>query len=207
VVVVSDDGIGIAPDMLDRVFDLFTQCDRTLARTHGGLGVGLTLVRALLRLHGGTVTARSPGIGHGSQFEIRLLFVPEPRGHVEPTQDTTAGPRRILLADDNADAREMLRTLLQMDGHTVTEAGDGATAIRMTVENPPDVLLLDIGLPGMDGFEVAVRVKRLGSRVRLVALSGYGDPAFREHAQEVGFDAYLVKPVAPEEVARVLSAL
>ena len=207
VVVVSDDGIGIAPDMLERVFDLFTQADSTLARTRGGLGVGLTLARALVRLHGGTVTARSPGIGQGSQFEIRLLFVPEPGGQVEPTPDAPAGPRRILLADDNADAREMLRTLLQMDGHTVMEAGDGATAIRLTVENTPDILLLDIGLPGIDGFEVAVRVKRLGSRVRLVALSGYGDAASREHAREVGFDAYLVKPVAPEDVARVLSGL
>jgi two-component system, sensor histidine kinase len=117
-------------------------------------------------------------------------------------------PRRILVVEDNADAREMLRTVLELEGHTVLDAADGARAIRLAVESTPDVVLLDIGLPALDGFEVARRIRhRLGDRIRLVALSGYGDVESREQGRAAGFDAHLVKPVSPDELARVLASL
>jgi two-component system, sensor histidine kinase len=211
VVTVSDSGVGMRPETLERVFGLFEQGEPSLARARGGLGIGLTLTRRLVELHGGSVTARSGGPGHGSEFEIVLpLTLDASAPRPEPTAAAPASPaaRRILIVEDNRDAREMLRTMLELDGHTVVQAGDGLSAIRLAVETVPDVVLMDIGLPELDGFEVARRIRaRLGASIRLVALSGYGDPEARDQARRAGFDAHLVKPVAPDELTRLLSSL
>jgi signal transduction histidine kinase len=208
VVVVSDSGVGIAPEMLPRVFDLFTQADPSLARAQGGLGIGLTLVRHLVELQGGTIAARSDGLGRGSEFEIRLRLsdrAPAAPGDAAPG---AVRPRRILIVEDNRDAREILRTVLEMSGHSVLDASDGAAAIRMAGESAPDVVVLDIGLPDVDGFEVARRIRaRLGAKVRLIGVSGYGDDDARRAGRDAGFDAHLVKPVAPEALLRSLGTL
>ena len=209
VVVVSDSGIGLTADMLERVFGLFEQGDASLARARGGLGIGLTLARRLAELHGGTLTARSEGPGRGSQFEMRLpmLAAASPPRVVEAAVVAPTA-RRILIAEDNRDAREMLRTMLELDGHTISTAGDGPSAVRMAVEAVPEIVIMDIGLPGLDGFEVARRIRvRLGATIRLVALSGYGDPESKEHARQAGFDAHLVKPVSPDDLSRLLRSL
>jgi CheY-like chemotaxis protein len=208
VIRVRDSGIGIAPEMLDQIFDLFTQADTSLARARGGLGIGLTLARRLVELHGGVLTARSEGLGQGSEFEIRLpahdLAGPLPPPAPPPVPVVR---RRVLVVDDNRDARETLRTVLSMNGHTVTDAGDGASAIRLAVEWAPDVALIDIGLPEMDGYEVARRIRaRVGTLVRLVALTGYSDAETRRRVTEAGFQAHLVKPAAPDEIERLLAA-
>ena len=207
---VRDTGIGIEPDMLTRIFDLFVQANSTLARSEGGLGVGLTLVQHVVRLHGGTVVAISERRGRGSEFEMRL-----PIGTVVASDATplsmVAAParaRRILLIEDNRDARQMLRTLLELGGHRVDDAGDAKAGMHIAVTSVPDVVLVDIGLPDLDGYEVATRLRTLlGGSVRLVALTGYGDDETRRRAIAAGFDEYLVKPVAPETLARTLDAL
>ena len=189
--VVRDSGVGISPEMLGHVFELFAQADTSLGRAQGGLGIGLTLVRKLVELHGGTITAASAGLSGKTPEEIA-----DPR------------PRRLLVVEDNRDAREMLRTVLEVQGHAVWEAGDGAGAVRLAVEHSPDVVILDLGLPDMDGFEAARRIRRrLGDSVRLVALSGYGDDEARRRGREAGFDTHLVKPVAPEDLTRVIGSL
>jgi two-component system, sensor histidine kinase len=204
VITVRDSGVGIPGEMLGRVFDLFVQAGPALARGQGGLGIGLTLVRHLVDLQGGSVVARSPGPGRGSEFEIRLplsgtLAAPPPE------VELVVRPRRILLVEDNRDAREMLRVMLEMAGHAVLETGDGVAAIQMASESAPDVVLLDIGLPDVDGFEVARRIRaRLGASVRLIGLSGYGDSEARRAGQEAGFDVHLVKPVPPDVLLRSL---
>ena len=206
VVVVADEGVGIASEMLDRVFDLFAQADASLARSRGGLGIGLTLVRRLVDLHGGRVTARSAGTGRGSEFEIRLRVddATTPAMLVAPAASSVTS--QILLVEDNRDAREMLRLVLEMEGHSVLDTGDGATAVRLAIEHAPAVVVIDIGLPEMDGFEVAQRIRaRLGANVRLVALTGYGDADAHARSLEAGFDAHLVKPVEPRELLRVLA--
>ena len=176
VVTVRDSGVGISPDMLERVFELFTQVDASLARAQGGLGIGLTLVRHLVELQGGRVFARSEGSGRGAEFEIRLPLSDASADAPVPETEPASGPRRILLVDDNRDAREMLRAVLELHGHIVLDAGDGAAAVRLATESTPDVVVCDIGLPDLDGFEVARRIRRRrGPEVRLVALSGYGD--------------------------------
>ena len=200
---VSDTGVGIEPDLLDKVFELFTQGDTTRARAAGGLGIGLTIARHLVALHGGTIAARSAGRDHGATFEVRLpqrqAPAPEPRV-AEPAPPRPA--RRILVVDDNRDAREILRVVLELDGHRVREATDGVQAVKLAVEWVPDVALIDIGLPEIDGYEVARRIRRrLGASVRLFALTGYGDPEAHRLAIEAGFDAHLVKPVDPDVLA------
>jgi signal transduction histidine kinase len=208
VVTVQDSGVGITPDMLERVFDLFTQADPPLARAQGGLGIGLTLVRHLVELQGGTVAARSRGRGRGSEFEIRLPASDKQATAAGPEPDVAVRPRRVLVVEDNRDARDMLRTVLRLHGHTVVDAGDGATAIRIASETVPDVVVLDIGLPDLDGFEVARRIRaRLGAAVRLIGLSGYGDDEARREGRAAGFDAHLVKPVSPEALLKSLDAL
>jgi two-component system, sensor histidine kinase len=208
VVTVRDTGAGIPRDMLEKVFDLFAQADTSLVRAQGGLGIGLTLARRLVELHGGTITARSAGPGTGSEFTIRLplsgsVATPPPVHAVTP-----ARRRRLLVVEDNRDAREMLRAVLEMQGHVVWDSGDGADAVRHAVENSPEVVILDLGLPGMDGFETARRIRRrLGQSVRLVALSGYGDEDARRRGHEAGFDAHLVKPVTPEDLVRTIDRL
>lgn len=207
---VRDDGIGIPPDLLPRVFDLFIQAEQSLDRAQGGLGIGLTLTRQLVEMQGGHIHAASPGTGHGSEFTVHLPLTAAPA-----TEDAPAGSaardagrkRRVLVVDDNKDGAESLGMLLRMWGHEVRLAHDGATALRLAAAEPPDVLLLDIGLPGLDGYEVArgVRAAR-GRQPVLVALTGYGQEEDRRRTREAGFDHHLTKPVDPEQLAGVFAA-
>jgi signal transduction histidine kinase len=211
VISVEDTGIGVEPSLLPRVFDLFVQGEERLERSRGGLGVGLTLVRRLVELHGGTVAAVSAGPGRGSTFEVRLPRVEPP--HVTPAPTSGPGPARIrlhvLVVEDNDDAREMMRHLLGMAGHAVRDAADGVAGLSMALAQPPDVAIIDVGLPGLDGFEVARRLRTdpRGSGVTLIALTGYGQSETRARALEAGFDAFLVKPLAAEDLERILTAV
>jgi signal transduction histidine kinase/DNA-binding response OmpR family regulator len=209
VVRVEDDGIGIAPELLPRVFDVFVQAKQPPNRARGGLGLGLALVRSLVELHGGTVRAESAGPGKGSAFEIRLpasaaaeapaLAAPRARrnGH--------GPPLRIAIIEDNPDIRETLRELLELRGHEVVEAEDGQRGIELVLARRPDVAFVDIGLPGLDGYEVASRVRDRGTR--LVALTGYGGAEHQNRAAGAGFDAHLVKPVDLDALSRVLDGI
>jgi two-component system, sensor histidine kinase len=208
VVTVRDTGAGIPRDMLEKVFDLFAQADTSLVRAQGGLGIGLTLARRLVELHGGTIGAHSPCPGGGSEFTIRL---PLSQGVAIPpavTAEAPTRPRRLLIVEDNRDARQMLRAVLELHGHLVWDTGDGAGAVRLAVERSPDIVILDLGLPEVDGFETARRIRRrLGQSVRLVALSGYGDDEAHRRGREAGFDRHLVKPVSPDELVRTIDSL
>jgi signal transduction histidine kinase/CheY-like chemotaxis protein len=207
---IRDTGIGIAPEILPRVFELFAQGDQSLAHTSGGLGVGLTLVHRLVELHGGRVSAHSEGAGRGSEFIIRL-----PLSRVAASSPARAGggPEpcpacAVLLIEDNADAREMLRPLLEQEGHRVDVAADGPGGLERDEAGRPEVVLIDIGLPGMDGYEVARRIRaRRGAEPVLVALSGYGQSEDRRRSREAGFDAHLTKPVSPDHLTGVLAGL
>jgi signal transduction histidine kinase/DNA-binding response OmpR family regulator len=207
VVRVRDTGIGIDPGLLPHVFDMFTQADRALDRSQGGLGIGLTLVRRLVELHGGTVAAQSEGEGRGSEFIVRLpvTVAEEPcRGDVRRQGGNVPAERkRVLIVDDNADGARMLARLLRAGGHEVEVAYDGPSALDLILASPPDIVLLDIGLPGMDGYEVARRIRLRDEldRTLLVALTGYGQAEDRARALEVGFDEHLVKPVSPDDLA------
>jgi signal transduction histidine kinase/ActR/RegA family two-component response regulator len=206
---VRDTGVGIAPGMLPRVFDLFTQGERGPDRGAGGLGLGLTLVRRIAELHGGRVEAASEGPGHGSTFTVYLPAVATPPAPVAPPEAAArnGAPRRILVVEDNDDAREMLHHLLRLAGHEVLEATDGPSGLEATLRARPDVALVDVGLPGFDGYELARRVRATGdSSIYLVALTGYGQPDDRRQAMESGFDAHLVKPVNPEALLAAIHA-
>jgi CheY-like chemotaxis protein len=191
--------------MLDRIFDLFTQVPQDLARSQGGLGLGLSIVKTLTEKHGGTVTARSAGRGRGSELIVRLpLAVTAQEQAAAPSSPLGAGaapgvhPRRILIVDDNEDAAWILAETLSLIGHEVRCAHDGPSALRTAVENPPEIALLDIGLPVMDGYELAARLRaepRVAG-VRLIALTGYGQPGDRQRSTDAGFAAHLVKPVS-----------
>jgi CheY-like chemotaxis protein len=212
VVRVRDNGIGIAPEMLPRVFDLFVQCDST-GRSQGGLGIGLTLVKSLVEGHGGRVSASSPGPGKGSEFVIRLPCLPSVAGleghETTPRQPPLPTParRRILVVDDNVDAAESLVTLLRMDGHEVRVAYNGPAALETARSDPPEITFLDIGMPGMDGNEVARRFRQDGAlaKVTLVALTGWGKEEDRECTHAAGFDHHLVKPVDPGVLRKLLA--
>ena len=209
---VRDTGIGIAPEVLPRIFDLFTQLDHRMERSPSGLGIGLALVRRLVEMHGGTVTAHSEGPGHGSEFVVRLPLSIErtesPEGELTAADhEATVSDRRcILIADDNADALESLATLLSLNGHQVFRAPDGEAALRVVERLQPEVALLDIGMPRVDGYEVARRIRALpgGQNIMLVALTGWGQESDRRRAQEAGFDAHLTKPVDLEKLAQLL---
>jgi len=210
-IVVRDDGIGIAPDMLDSVFDLFVQADCSLDRADGGLGIGLTMVKQLVELHGGSVEAHSEGIGYGSEFVVHLpLAAGPPASAREPSRTTPDraphGRLSILVVDDNVDVAETTATVLNLDGHAVSVAHDGREALVRAREVRPDVVLLDIGLPGIDGYEVAraLRAEPVFARTVLVAVSGYGREEDRRRARAAGFDGHLLKPVAVEDLRRVL---
>jgi signal transduction histidine kinase/ActR/RegA family two-component response regulator len=203
---VRDTGIGMRPELLPRVFDLFVQADRSLERSAGGLGIGLTLVRQLVQLHGGTVEASSAGPGRGSTFTVRLPILEAPHTSDDAARPAVTGaPRRVLVVEDNEDAREMLRNLLLLLGHEVHEASDGASGIEEARRLRPDAALIDIGLPGIDGYEVARRIRADVPDARLVAVTGYGQPEDRERALAAGFDVHLVKPVDPEQLQRLLA--
>jgi CheY-like chemotaxis protein len=216
---VQDDGVGIPGDLLPRVFDLFTQGERRVESAHGGLGIGLTLVRTLTELHGGTVQARSAGEGQGSEFVVRF-----PSARIIPAAASSKGVipaaapaamgrdpiHRILIIEDNDDARESLQAVLSLDGHEVHEAPDGEAGVEVAERVRPDTVLVDIGLPGIDGYEVARRLRAaqssLGVQWRLIALTGYGQPEDVRRATEAGFDAHLVKPVMPTALQEAMAA-
>lgn len=203
VITVRDDGVGIAPELLPRIFDLFRQGERSPDRAQGGLGIGLTLVRTIAELHGGSVEARSAGIGRGAEFVVRLPALPavanpEVRDQVDATRALRDRPSaRVLMVEDNPDAAESLVMLLELLGHHVRLAHDGHHALEAARANAPDLMLVDIGLPGMDGYEVAAAIRSDPTlrHVVLVALTGYGRPEDKDRAMAAGFDYHLVKPV------------
>jgi signal transduction histidine kinase/DNA-binding response OmpR family regulator len=206
---VEDTGVGIAPELLPQVFDLFVQGDGSIDRAPGGLGLGLTLVRRLAEMHGGTVAAASEGAGRGASFTIRLPRITPPPilAEVSP-EPASAAPRRILVVEDNPDGREMLRTLLELQGHEVHDVAEGQAAIEQALELRPHAAIIDIGLPGIDGYAVAARIRANESgaqHMRLIALTGYGSEQDRRRAIEAGFDAHLTKPVEPKRLALLLS--
>jgi signal transduction histidine kinase len=212
---VRDTGIGIPRELLPRLFNLFTQVDAAAHRTQGGLGIGLALVRQLVQMHGGSVTAYSDGPARGSEFVVRLPLRASFTREIAPPElplncvNGTKRGRRILLADDNRDALDSLATLLQCDGHEVHTAGDGAEAFALAAECRPDVVLLDIGMPKLDGYEVArrIRAEPWGKGPVLIALTGWGQDEDRRRSREVGFDTHLVKPLDPETLSRLLAHL
>jgi signal transduction histidine kinase len=214
---VRDNGIGIPPELLPRLFQLFTQVDGAAHRAQGGLGIGLALVRQLIQMHGGSVTAYSQGPGQGSEFLIRLpLRLKQHReasagldGKQVAHEEGGKRGHRILLADDNRDALDSLATLLQCDGHEVHTAADGAEALEVAAGCHPDVVLLDIGMPKLDGYEVArrIRAEPWGKSTVLIALTGWGQDEDRRRSREVGFDSHLVKPLDPDALSALLSRL
>jgi CheY-like chemotaxis protein len=206
---VRDTGPGIPADVLPRIFDLFTQADQSLDRSQGGLGIGLTLVRRLVEMHGGSVQALSPG--QGSEFIVRLPALTDAHPTPAPSNGEAARPaggghRRILVVDDNADSADTLAMLARLDGHEVWTAHTGAAALEAARAVRPEVVLLDIGLPGMDGYEVARRLRdgAAGGPLLLAAVTGYGQEADRNRSRQAGFDMHLVKPVEPEVLRRLL---
>lgn len=204
---VADDGAGISPELLPRVFDLFVQADRTLDRAQGGLGIGLSVVRKLVEMHGGEVLARSPGLGQGATFEIRLPRGQHPSASETEPQGARFIKRRVLVVDDNLDAADSLAQLLRLDGHVVETAYAARAALDKFEAFRPELVLLDIGLPEMDGYEVAHRLRQRGDTgdVLLVALTGYGQREDRERALVAGFDDHLVKPVNFPDLQRVIA--
>ncbi|MBT2794763.1 hybrid sensor histidine kinase/response regulator [Paraburkholderia strydomiana] len=212
IVCVRDSGVGIAPEHLGTVFDMFAQVAASEERSQGGLGIGLALVRGLVALHGGTIEARSEGTGRGSEFVVHLPIS-------ELTQAAGAAPcvhespppvsgRRIIVVDDNQDAAESLAMLLELDGHEVRTAGDGPAGLQLAHDFCPQAVLLDIGLPGIDGYEVARRIRRQpwGRQLLLVAVSGWGQESDRQAAAEAGFDHHLIKPINVEDLTALLSS-
>jgi CheY-like chemotaxis protein/nitrogen-specific signal transduction histidine kinase len=204
---VRDTGIGIPRDRLSSIFDMFSQVDRSLEKTQGGLGIGLTLVRSLVEMHGGSVTAHSDGPGKGSEFTIRL---PRIEAHAQPDAlpgQSTAAPRHVLVVEDNPDARDTLRMLLELGGHRVETAADGAAALEKALALQPELALIDVGLPTVDGYEVARRIRASHGirRPYLIALTGYGSPEDRARAVEAGFDRHVVKPVDPETLSEIMA--
>lgn len=196
---VRDSGIGIAPDMLPHIFEMFTQADRSIDRLRGGLGVGLSLARSIVEMHGGTLHADSPGLGHGSEFVVRLpraSRVPAPAANAPPPSAASRA-HRILVVDDNADSATMLQTLLELQGHQVRVVLDGSEALAAAAAFRPEIALLDIGLPGMDGYELARRIRQDPQlqKIVLVAQTGYGQPTDRERTREAGFSHHLLKPL------------
>jgi signal transduction histidine kinase len=208
VISVKDRGIGIAPAVQTQIFELFAQGERPADRQQGGLGVGLSLVKTLVEMHGGSVRAASRGLGRGSEFTIalpRLAEAAERPGRESAGAPEAAGQHHILVVDDNRDAADSLAMLLRLDGHQVTVAHDGHRALELARQERPAIVLLDIGLPGMDGYEVCrqVRQEQLGVGL-IVAMTGYGQERDKQRARDAGFDAHTVKPVDVSELKRLL---
>jgi two-component system CheB/CheR fusion protein len=221
IVTVRDEGSGISPDFLPRIFEPFVQSDHTLDRSEGGLGVGLTLVKSLMELHGGTIEAFSDGRGSGSTFVLQI-----PLTSLRPSVDAVTADSRfvsessdknatstksskcIVLVEDIDDIRDMLKAIMELDGHQVTTAADGESGYDVIRDQKPDVAVIDIGLPGMDGYEVARRVRQdAGCKdVRMIALTGYGQQSDIAHALAAGFDAHLVKPIDPDALASIIDS-
>ena len=208
VLTVGDNGVGIEPEMLGRVFDLFMQIDRSRPLSRGGLGIGLTLVRQLVELHGGRVAVHSDGAGRGSEFTVRLPAAAPPADHPTPADSDppVSTPLDILIIEDNADARATLQLLLTLLGHHVGAVSDGAHGVETALAGRPNVALVDLGLPGLDGLEVARRLRAgLGASVLLVALTGHASEDDRRDALEAGFDAHLAKPVNLDSLKELLA--
>jgi PAS domain S-box-containing protein len=212
VVRVRDSGIGLAAENLARVFEMFSQVDTSLERSRDGLGIGLTLVKSLVEMHGGRVEARSDGLGRGSEFVVRLPVLAdtsESRTPAVPRVSTPAVPRRVLIVDDNHDGAKSLAMLLELDGHETHQAYDGVEAVEAAGRLRPDVVLLDIGLPGVNGYEACSRIRRepWGRDIVLVALTGWGKEEDRHRSREAGFDAHMVKPVDHDALLALLASL
>ena len=211
VIRVKDDGIGIAADLLPRVFDLFAQADTSLDRSRGGCGIGLTLVKGLVTMHEGSVEVRSEGPGKGSEFIVRLPAMGDSPRAFRAAVPVGLNLRtlRILVVDDNIDMACSLRILLQLRGHEVQTAHDGISALDAALSQSFDAILLDIGLPGIDGFEVASRIRQRGGEDRpvLIGISGYGFDSDQKRAGDCGFDLYLVKPADPQLLEKQLAEL
>jgi two-component system CheB/CheR fusion protein len=206
---VKDHGVGISEDLLPHIFELFVQGEQNLDRSRGGLGIGLTLVKMLVELHGGSVVAQSDGVGKGSEFVVRI-----PACNQAPQVDSVrpvgkVSGKKIVLVEDHEDSRQLLRSLLEAKGYAVVEAPDGHAALSAIRESVPDVALVDIGLPGMDGYEVArtIRTDAGLGRLILVALTGYGRDSDVLRAKEAGFNHHLTKPVRPDVLEQLLANL
>jgi len=209
-IVVSDNGVGITPELMPEIFDLFTQGSRAADRSQGGLGLGLALVKHLVELHGGSVCARSDGPGQGSVFTVRLPRVPQaaaPAGDASLPAPPQPGRRRVLVVDDNADAAQTLAQWLTLDGHTVFVAHDATAALEIAAREPVETFILDIGLPGMNGYELAERLRAQprSAQALLIALTGYGQEADRRRSMEAGFNHHLVKPADPDVLRALLA--
>ena len=208
---VEDDGVGIPPEMLPHIFDMFTQSPGHRHRSHGGLGIGLTLARRLVERQGGVIEAASGGPGHGSVFTIRLPAAADQDANKRLPSGAAraaAGGCRILVADDNADALEMMKLMLALHGHDVIVASDGVVAVTLATSLKPQIAFLDIGMPRMDGYEAARQIRQaLGPSVVLVALTGWGQDEDKNRTREAGFDRHLVKPVEPTMLEQIIRAL
>jgi CheY-like chemotaxis protein len=207
---VRDNGVGIAPEMLPRIFDLFTQADRSLDRAQGGLGIGLALVQSLVTMHGGRVEGRST-VGVGSEFIVRLPVLLSPHEsttHTAKAAVAASHKMKVLVVDDSGDAAQSAVMLLETLGHDARIAPDGGAAMKMALEYVPDLILLDIGLPGVDGLQVAkwIRNQPALKHAVLIAVTGYGRESDRERSREAGFDQHLVKPVDFARIESILSA-
>ena len=209
---VRDSGIGIAPDLLDSIFDMFVQADTRLEREIGGLGIGLTLVKHFVEMHGGTVRATSDGPGRGSEFVVTLPVVArpplQPEESSDPARDAGGRGLRVLVVDDNRDSADSMSSLLRTFGNEVAVANSGAEALEQLAEYVPEVVLLDIGMPGMNGYEVARRI-RADPRVKkvlLIAITGWGQVSDRMLSREAGFDQHMVKPVNIDTLLSVMHA-
>jgi PAS domain S-box-containing protein len=209
---VRDEGVGIPADLLPRIFELFVQSDRPLARTQGGLGVGLTVARQLVEMHGGTITAQSAGAGKGSEFIVRLPMLAsrveaEPEPALQQSDHLHGPPRRVLVVDDNVDAAESAALLLRMWGHVVHTVHDGLSVLQAVRDFQPDIILLDIGLPGMTGYEVAqlLRAQPESQSVVLAAITGYGQEADKRRSREAGFNVHLTKPLDPNKLEKLIA--
>jgi len=207
---VTDEGDGLAAAAIGRIFDLFAQGEHGLDRSKGGMGIGLALVKWLTEMHGGTVSVASEGPGRGAAFTVRLPAVVHPHRQADPgATEKTLGPRRVLIIEDSDDTRQMLHAALALSGHEVREARNGATGLAVAAEVAPDIALIDIGLPDIDGYEVARRLRAdpTNGHIALIALSGYGQPADLQRAYDAGFDSHLTKPVAVEVLHSAIAAV
>jgi CheY-like chemotaxis protein/two-component sensor histidine kinase len=214
VIRVQDNGVGIAPEMLTQIFGLFTQVDHSLDRSQGGLGIGLKLVKSLVKMHGGSVEVASDGAGNGTEFTVRVPskprtgVTPEEKGPADPPETASARRSRVLVVDDNHDIATGMARLIETVGHEVQIAHDGPSALKMAREFRPEYILMDIGLPGMTGYEVAQRLRK-DPRVRsatLIAFSGYGQVQDRSHSRAAGFDYHLLKPAEASTLLPLLAA-
>jgi CheY-like chemotaxis protein len=207
VVAIADNGIGMPAELTSRVFELFVQGERALDRSQGGLGIGLPVCRMLMEMQGGTVTASSPGIDRGSTFTLRMPLADQTTDALATESEESGGPVRVMIVDDNRDAADSLALLLQLEAHATVTAYSGANALEQATSFDPQFVLLDIGLPEMDGYEVARRLKLICPRARLIALTGYGLASDKQRSAQSGFEAHLVKPVSLTDIQATFATL